>query len=136
MLPGSVISYGNSFSAPLSEAFYSGGPNSIRAFPSRSLGPGNYRSTNKGDDPYFFHGGETRMEINSDFSGGLSHDFLNGTALGTGFGVRFVFQSLVVRLDMGIALHAPYDTGKSGYYNIPSFWKDGVRLNFAIGYPF
>lgn len=186
MLLGSVISYGNSFSAPLSEAFYSGGPNSIRAFPSRSLGPGNYRSTNEGDDPYFFHGGETRMEINaeyrfplvwmlegavfvdagnvwnnnaidhglndaekeslaeilrtmeinSDFSGGLSHDFFNGTALGTGFGIRFVFQSLVVRLDMGIALHAPYDTGKSGYYNIPNFWKDGVRLNFAIGYPF
>ena len=45
-------------------------------------------------------------------------------------------SSNAVRLDLGIALHAPYDTGKSGYYNIPSFWKDGVRLNFAIGYPF
>jgi hypothetical protein len=33
-------------------------------------------------------------------------------------------------------LHAPYATGKSGYYNITgSFWK-GLVLNLAIGYPF
>ena len=36
---------------------------------------------------------------------------------------------------MGIALHAPYDTGKKGYYNIPKF-KDGIGLHLAIGYPF
>ena len=42
---------------------------------------------------------------------------------------------LVFRLDWGIALHDPYDTGKSGYYNIPKF-KDSMALHFAIGYPF
>jgi hypothetical protein len=29
----------------------------------------------------------------------------------------------------------PYDTGKSGYFNIGSF-KDANTLHFAIGYPF
>jgi len=41
----------------------------------------------------------------------------------------------VIRLDWGIALHTPYDTGKSGYFNINSF-KDAQALHFAIGYPF
>ena len=36
---------------------------------------------------------------------------------------------------MGIGLHAPYDTGRSGYYNITSFRK-GLGFHFAIGYPF
>ena len=49
------------------------------------------------------------------------------------YGCKMTF--LVIRLDLGIALHAPYDTGKSGYYNIPKF-KDGLGLHFAIGYPF
>ena len=56
-------------------------------------------------------------------------------ALGTGVGLRYDFTFLVIRLDLGIALHAPYDTGKKGYYNIPNF-KDGLGLHFAIGYPF
>ena len=57
-------------------------------------------------------------------------------ALGTGFGVRYDFSFIVVRADVGIPLHAPYDTGKSGYYNIAGkFWK-GLVLNIAIGYPF
>lgn len=186
MFAGSIISYGNSVYAPLSESFYSGGPNSIRAFAQRSLGPGNYHSGDT-SEPYYLHGGETRLElnaeyrfpivgglegavfldagntwnnhslrygadetiiqtinkyleiwdINSDYNGCISIDrLLDETALGTGLGMRYVFQSLVIRFDLGIALHAPYNTGKTGYYNIPNFWKDGLRLNFAIGYPF
>lgn len=56
-------------------------------------------------------------------------------ALGTGFGFRYDLQFLVLRLDCGIAIHAPYDTGKTGYYNIRKF-SDGFGLHFAVGYPF
>ena len=56
-------------------------------------------------------------------------------ALGTGFGLRYDLDFLVFRLDWGVALHDPSDTGKSGYYNIPRF-KDGMAIHFAIGYPF
>ena len=61
--------------------------------------------------------------------------FFNDLALGTGFGLRYDLGFLVVRLDWGLALHSPYDTGKSGYFNINKF-KDAHTLNFAIGYPF
>lgn len=61
--------------------------------------------------------------------------FFDSIALGTGAGIRYDLDFLVLRLDLGISLHVPYDTGKKGYYNIPRF-KDGMGLHFAIGYPF
>ena len=61
--------------------------------------------------------------------------FFNDLALGTGFGIRYDMGFLVIRLDWGLALHSPYNTGKSGYFNINHF-KDAHTLNFAIGYPF
>ena len=62
-------------------------------------------------------------------------DFWKQMALGTGFGVRYDLDFFVLRLDLGIGLHLPYDTGKSGFYNIPKF-RDGLGFHFAIGYPF
>lgn len=66
----------------------------------------------------------------------IGKHFLNDIALGTGFGFRYDMEFLVLRLDIGIALHAPYKTSRKGYYNIPRFFKDGVGINFAVGYPF
>ena len=61
---------------------------------------------------------------------------LKEIALGTGFGLRYDFGFIVLRGDLGIALHTPYkNPDKSGYYNIPKF-KDGLRFHLAIGYPF
>ena len=62
-------------------------------------------------------------------------DFRRELAVGTGFGIRYDLDFFVLRLDLGIGLHLPYDTGKSGFYNIPRF-KDALGLHFAIGYPF
>lgn len=64
----------------------------------------------------------------------FSH-FFDNIALGTGAGIRYDLSFLVLRLDWGIALHVPYETERSGYYNIPKF-KDGIGFHFAIGYPF
>ncbi len=61
--------------------------------------------------------------------------FLNQIATGTGVGLRYDLDFLVLRLDWGFGLHLPYDTGKGGYFNIPSF-KDMHTLHIAIGYPF
>lgn len=61
--------------------------------------------------------------------------FFDSIALGTGAGIRYDLSFLILRLDCGIALHVPYETTKSGYYNIPKF-KDGLGIHFAIGYPF
>ena len=62
-------------------------------------------------------------------------EFLNDIAVGTGIGLRYNLGFLVIRLDWGVALHIPYDTGKSGFFNISRF-KDAHTLHFAIGYPF
>ena len=56
-------------------------------------------------------------------------------AVGTGIGLRYDLDFLILRLDWGVGLHVPYDTGRSGFYNVRSF-KDAQTLHFAIGYPF
>lgn len=162
---GVVWSYGNMNTAPYTEQFYIGGANSVRAFTARNVGPGGYPPDNTKKYTYINHVGDIRMEANieyrfriiGDLHGALFLDagnvwlmqkdkdrpngeltmknFGKQIALGTGTGLRYDMDFLVFRLDLGVALHDPYDTGKSGYYNIPKF-KDSMTLNFAIGYPF
>jgi len=69
---------------------------------------------------------------NTDFK---LHKFFKELATGTGIGLRYDLDFLVLRVDWGFGLHLPYDTGKSGYFNIPHF-KDMHTLHIAIGYPF
>lgn len=160
---GVIYSYGNSFSAPYSDQFYVGGANSIRAFTVRSLGPGSYRPANS-KYAYIDQTGDFKLEANAELRARLFGDLhgaifldagnvwtlrqeaqrpgsqltlatLKNIALGTGAGIRYDLDFLVLRLDMGIALHAPYQTSKHGFYNIERF-KDGIGIHFAIGYPF
>ncbi|MBQ8457962.1 MAG: BamA/TamA family outer membrane protein [Prevotella sp.] len=56
-------------------------------------------------------------------------------AVGTGVGIRYDLDFLVLRLDWGIGLHVPYTTDKSGFFNADGF-KKNQTLHFAIGYPF
>lgn len=62
-------------------------------------------------------------------------NFFKELAVGTGLGLRFDMDMLVVRADLGIGLHLPYETTNKGWYNIPRF-KDGLAFHLAIGYPF
>ena len=62
-------------------------------------------------------------------------NFFRQIATGTGVGLRYDLDFLVLRLDWGFGLHLPYDTGRSGYFNIPRF-RDMHTLHIAIGYPF
>lgn len=165
MAGGVIWSYGNATTAPYTEQFYIGGANSVRAFSARSIGPGGYPPETDRKYTYINHVGDIRMEANIEYRFRMIADlhgavFLdagnvwlmrkdesrpNGEltlknlpkqiALGTGVGLRYDMDFLVFRLDLGIGLHDPYDTGKSGYYNIPKF-KDGMAVHFAIGYPF
>ena len=56
-------------------------------------------------------------------------------ALGTGAGLRYDLDFLTIRFDVGVGIHAPYDTGKNGYYNMTSFGRS-LGYHLAIGYPF
>ena len=92
-------------------------------------------------EDYSDTGGQTAQEQYDDYE--ILYDmmafkpseFFNDIALGTGIGLRYNLGFLVVRLDWGFALHFPYETEKSGYFNIPSFRRANT-IHFAIGYPF
>ena len=62
-------------------------------------------------------------------------NFFRELATGTGIGLRYDLDFLVLRVDWGFGLHLPYETEKGGYFNIPRF-KDMHTLHLAIGYPF
>lgn len=161
---GAIFAFGNSERAPYTEQFYVGGANSIRAFTIRSIGPGKYVAPTS-NYSYLDQTGDIKLEANLEYRFNIFGSLYGATfldagniwlmkkdasrpdsefkpstffrqlATGTGVGIRYDMDFLVLRLDLGIALHVPYDTGKSGYYNIPRF-KDGLGLHFAIGYPF
>lgn len=161
---GVIYCYGNSESAPYTEQFYVGGANSIRAFAVRSIGPGSY-STDVSRLSYLDQTGDIKLQLNLEYRfnlfgnvygatfldagnvWGLRDDgyrrgaqfklknVLDELAVGTGLGLRYDLEFLVLRLDWGIGLHVPFGTGKGGYFNIPKF-KDGQTLHLAVGYPF
>ena len=201
LFAGANIPLGNSTETPLSEAFYAGGPNSMRAASPYAYGPGNFYSDKYNQN--FFHAGDVKLEANFELrfpivwklfgaafldAGNVWHwysaadlfkqagfddyverlqlhgelydgiidnpEILRQIALGTGAGLRLDLDGLVIRLDLGVAIHAPYQTYKydkktwrpdtwepdksqpiNTYFNIPSA-LDALRLNFGIGYPF
>lgn len=164
-LLGAAHAFGNSSEVPYSSQFYIGGANSVRAFPVRSIGPGSYYPSEIKANGYYDQTGTFKFEANCELrfpilgylKGALFLDagnvwllkkddyrpggeitlkhFFDELALGTGVGIRFDMDMLVLRADLGIGIHAPYDTGKSGYFNIPRF-KDALGFHLAIGYPF
>lgn len=62
-------------------------------------------------------------------------NFGRDIAVDAGIGIRYDLDFFVLRLDWGFIIHAPYETGHSGYFNTPHF-SQAQCLNFAIGYPF
>ncbi len=165
VLIGAGHAYGNSQEMPYSEQFYIGGANSIRAFTIRSIGPGSYLPPQDDPNGYFDQTGNFKLEANLEYRFPIWKDlhgaafvdagniwllkndplrpggqlngrtFLNDIALGTGVGLRYDISMFVIRGDLGIGLHAPYNTGKRGYYNMTSF-KNSLAFHLAIGYPF
>ncbi|MBQ0020655.1 MAG: BamA/TamA family outer membrane protein [Bacteroidales bacterium] len=161
---GAIYSYGNATVAPYSDLFTIGGANSIRAFSVRSIGPGSYRPAN-GRFSYVDQVGDLKFEANvecrfpivGDLEGAAFVDCGNvwlmknnenhpggafslrnlgkELALGTGLGLRYDLDFLIVRFDVGVGIHAPYDTGKTGYYNMTRFGRS-LGYHLAIGYPF
>lgn len=67
IITGFGFPYGNSIQLPFIKQFFIGGNNSIRAFRSRSVGPGTYRDPNA-DSLTFFpdQSGDIRLELNTE----------------------------------------------------------------------
>jgi len=138
LLIGFGYPYGNSRQLPYIKQFFIGGNNSIRAFRSRSVGPGTYRPPNAESLTFFpDESGDIKLEMNTelryafnnivrgavfldagniwlyrpnpDMPGGVfDKNFLSQLAVGTGIGLRLNFSILLLRLDLGMPLREPW----------------------------
>lgn len=129
---GVGVPYGNSPTLPFDYTFYSGGSNSVRAFPARSLGPGGFldtiNSASRIGDFSLLSTFEYRFDIISFFEGALfadigniwllepddlrengelSNEFFNQIAVGIGAGLRLDLSIFIFRFDVGFPLHNP-----------------------------
>jgi outer membrane protein insertion porin family len=75
----------------------------------------------------------------------FSEDFMKDLAVNVGAGIRFDFNILVLRLDLGIPVRKPWllNAGESGEpwdfnfkFGDPIWRRDNLILNLGIGYPF
>lgn len=170
LIMGLGVPYGNSSQLPNVKQFFSGGNSSLRGFPSRLVGPGtfNYRLS---DSRFIETSGDIKLEVNTElrfpiigflngavfvdagniwtyrdsklFPGAkFTKDFYKEIAVSTGFGVRFDFKILVLRLDLGFPLRKPWLPEEdrwvfSGIKPLEPEWRrENLILNLGIGYPF
>ena len=129
--------FGNSLIMPYSKQFFSGGPNSLRAFQINSVGPGTYDQKHDtlgilqlGGDIKLETNIEYRFNIYSYFKGALFVDagnvwlqksnpanigspfafnsFMNELAVGAGVGLRVDVSFFVLRFDLAMPLRKPW----------------------------
>ncbi len=149
---------------PYEQSFFSGGPNSVRAWRARTLGPGGYTQPASDNSRYDKIGDmimegnvEYRFHIFKDFFGAWFTDigniwllhsdpnkpggqfqfnkFYNEFAVGSGFGIRWDLSFFVLRLDAAMPIKNPkYPEGDRFTFNKKPLSQ--TILNFGIGYPF
>lgn len=163
---GGGFPYGNSKALPFVKQYFSGGPNSIRAWNVRALGPGSY-TPREGFRGYPNLTADFKLEANWEYrfdmfwilegalfidagniwslnrddkrKGALLNmdDFYNQVAIGTGFGLRFDLSFSVFRLDLGLKLKDPsYEIGHRWLPGNRQLSGESLSWNVAIGYPF
>ena len=139
---GAALPYGQSRFIPFIEQFFAGGPNSIRAFPIRGLGPGRQLPPSLNPDNVN-QSGDIRLELNAEYRfpiwtflegatfvdagnvwlvedvSGEEPDgvfefgeFAKQIAVGAGVGLRLNFDVIVVRLDGAVPIRKPWEGGR------------------------
>jgi len=161
IMAGLGIPYGNSRQLPYIMQFFSGGNNSIRAFRSRSVGPGTYETPVNSryltEEP-----GDVKMEFNSEFrfpiagiiygatfidagnvwtynedpgrpGSQFSAKFLNELAWGAGVGLRFDITFLVLRFDVAFPIRKPWlPSGQQWVINQINFGSSSWRKDNLV----
>lgn len=135
---GLGLPYGNSSALPYVKQYFSGGPNSLKGFRARAVGPGSTPPTYLDEDHiYADQTGDIKIELNSEIrtqlyslvhgaffvdagnvwllhanpnhvGGHFTSSFIQELAVSSGVGLRFDLSFLVLRTDLGIPLRVPY----------------------------
>lgn len=158
---GIACPYGNSKQIPYERRYFAGGPNSVRGWNTRELGPGRYVRKNSSDffnqtgDIKLLAQAELRFHTEGIFEYAIFVDAGNiwtiqdydnqpdgkivldelakDLAASVGAGVRLDLSFILVRLDLGLKGYDP----STREWNIksPKLNRD-LAFHFAIGYPF
>jgi outer membrane protein insertion porin family len=137
LFAGVAKTYGNSSVLPYSKQFFSGGPNSIRAFHINSIGPGTYHQ-NVDSLGFLQLGGDLKLEMNAEYRFGIMRylkgalfidagnvwllksnaenigspfvvsKFMKELAVGTGVGLRVDVSFFILRFDLAMPLSKPW----------------------------
>jgi outer membrane protein insertion porin family len=158
---GIGYAWGNSSTMPFVKEFFAGGANDIRAFRSRSLGPGTYYAGNRDTAFIADQPGDIKLEMNTELrfklfsvvhwaffadAGNIwtlrydssrvgsqfNSNWLNQLGIGVGTGLRLDISILLIRLDLGVPVREPWLPKGTQWV----FDTKNMVLNFAIGYPF
>lgn len=138
VMVGLSHSYGNSRSLPYLKQYFTGGPNGLRAYRARAVGPGSSAPENLGEKNFFAdQTGDFKLELNTEYraqlagmlhwaafvdagniwlqredinkpGGKLSRNFYKELAVGGGLGLRLDLDFLIIRTDFAIPLRVPY----------------------------
>lgn len=158
--------YGNSKVLPFEKRYIAGGPNSVRGWSVRELGPGRFRRTD-GRIDFINQTGDLKLDLNMEyrthllwkFEGAAFIDagniwtlrnyteqpggqfklskFYKQIAMSYGLGVRLNFDYFILRFDAGMkAINPAYETTKEHYPIIHPNFARDFTLHFAVGLPF
>ncbi|MEW6468727.1 MAG: BamA/TamA family outer membrane protein [Bacteroidota bacterium] len=151
---------------PLEKSFFGGGPNGIRAWKARTLGPGSFRSL---DETNFDKLGDAQIEFNAEYrfnvfkmlNAALFVDagniwlrkfdpnrpggefrlttFYKEFAVGSGIGIRLDFDFFIIRFDLGIKMVDP-SFGLQGRFVAGHLfdkeWKSSYEAYYGERYSF
>jgi len=161
---GIAYPYENSNILPFEKRFFAGGPNHVRGWHTRYLGPGSFHQGQAGDptthvgdisllgsaeyrykaltwfEPAFFvdAGNIWTIKDYPDQAGGMFRfdRFYKEIALGSGVGLRIDLGFLIVRLDAGARVYDPAKTEGKRFVLFKEALYKSSALYLAIGYPF
>jgi len=161
---GVAYPYGNSGILPFEKRYYAGGPNSVRGWSTRYLGPGSFNQGKAGDpvthvgDINFIMSAEYRFKILSWFEPAFFVDagniwtikdypnqpdglfrwnkFYKEMAVGTGIGLRLDLSILIFRLDFGTRVYDPARPEDNRFALFKGRFLKNSAAYVAIGYPF
>lgn len=163
---GIAIPYGNSTIIPFEKRYYAGGPNSIRGWSTRELGPGKFRDSDGATD-FINQTGNLKLLFNVELRSHLFwklhgaifidagnvwntrdyaaspggqfkfNSFYKEIAAAYGVGARLNMNYFILRLDFGMkAVNPVHETSREHYPIFHPSLSRDLTVHFAVGLPF
>jgi hypothetical protein len=163
---GLAVPYGNASIIPFEKRYFAGGPNSVRGWSVRQLGPGRYSGAD-GKVDFINQSGNLKLLLSAELRsylfwklhGALFVDagnvwntrnydaqpggqfrfdkFYKQIAASYGWGLRVNFDYFILRFDWGMrAIDPAYESGRNHYPLLHPKLSRDLTFHFAVGLPF